>query len=156
MHNPSFAYVPREDVPVFVSQHAAADTPPITPPPLPPLPSPDDILASSAIQTPPPQHRAARRQQRPTRIYIKTKEVQRALLASEYASHGVTRPLSYYTEKTRLTNKTVKRLIKKLQAGEDITQVGKHGRRPKYTPELLKTIASQLCVENNTLREAKK
>ena len=64
--------------------------------------------------------------------------------------------MSYYTEKTRLTNKTVKRLIKKIQAGEDVTKDGKRGWELKYTPELLKAIASKLCIENNTLRDAKK
>ena len=156
MHNPSFEYVPREDIPVFVSQHATADNPPLSPPPLPSLPSPDDILAASLAPTPPPQRQARPPQPRMRRIYIKTNDVQRGLLASEFATHWITKPLSFYTVKTRLTTKTVKRLIKKLQAGEDITQVGKRGRKPKYTPELLKTIASKLCVENNTLREAKK
>ena len=156
MHRPSFEYVPREDIPAFVSQHTTDDNPPISPPPLHPLSSPDDILTSSMIPSPPPQQPPAPRPQRPPRIYLKSKDVQRGLLASEYAAHGVTKPLSYYTEKTRLTNKTVKRLIKKIQAGEDITKEGKRGRKPKYTPELLKTIASKLCVENNTLRDAKK
>ena len=65
------------------------------------------------------------------------------------------KPLKYYEEKTRLCTRSLKRLIGDIQSGKDITKPGRSGRKPKYTPELLKKIAQELCTKNKSLRAAK-
>ena len=74
----------------------------------------------------------------------------------EFAEHGAAKPLDYYLRKTRISKPTLRRLLKKLEGGEDITKQKKRGRKPKYTSELLTAIASDLCSKNKTLREAHK
>ena len=81
---------------------------------------------------------------------------QRKALAQEFSKHGFTKPMSYYEAKTRLPNRTVKRLIDKMNRGEDITVIGKRGRKPLFTNEFLKEVATGLCAQNMTLRETKK
>ena len=43
-----------------------------------------------------------------------------------------------------------------MQDCEVISKLGKRGRKSKFTPELLKTIASDLCTKGKTLRETQK
>ena len=155
MHHTSFEYVPREDVPSFVSQQQE----PLlnrTPPEPAPIRTPDEIMATASVQeTTPPRHTTVE-QGAPKRIYVQTTTTQRQVLAIEYAQHGDAKPLSYFQERTRISYPTPRRLVKKLEGGEDITKPGKRGRKAKFTPQLLKTIASELCTKNRTLREAKK
>ena len=130
---------------------------PIVPPPVPPMRSPDEILASSTIPHAPREDgRAPAQEVRHSRDYVNTTVTQRSVLIREVTEHGITKPLSYYEAKTRLHRKTLKRLIKKMQDGEDISKPGKRGRKPTFTPELLKTIASDLCTKGKTLRETQK
>ena len=156
MNHPSFEFIPREDIPSFVSQELE-QVQSIPPPPVPPMRSPDEILASSAIlPAPNDDGPAPAQEERPKRVFINTTATQRSVLILEFTQHGITKPLSYYEEKTRLHRRTLTRLIKKMQDGEDISKPGKRGRKPKYTPELLKTIASDLCTKGKTMRETQK
>ena len=77
-------------------------------------------------------------------------------LIEEDSKHGIRKPMKYCEEKTRICGRTLRRLIKDIQSGKDVSVPGKRGRRPKFTPELLKKIASELCVQNKTLRETRK
>ena len=96
---------------------------------------------------------APQRQEPEKRLYVKSTLRQRQILAKEFAEHGHAKQIGYYEAKTRLSKKTVQRLVAKLENGEDITVIGKRGRKPKYTPELLKALASDLCTKNMTLRQ---
>ena len=58
--------------------------------------------------------------------------------------------------RTRLTKPTVYRLLQRLRNGEDITQKRKRGRTPKYSPALLKSLSTELCFRNQSVREAAK
>ena len=154
MQTTSFEFVPREEVPAFIVRlQEESDT--MVPPTVPPALSSNEILTLSLVgddrdeQQPEPPRPTAR-----TRLYLKTTNVQRQILFEEYTTHGDTKPVSYYQEKTRLLKPTLKRLLKKLQAGEDILSPRKPGRKQKHTPELLKAVASKLCAENMTLRGA--
>ena len=118
----------------------------------------DDIVLASTIQALGEQATAEDEQEpvRSQRVYVQVKDQQRSVLAAEFANFGVTKPLKYYEEKTRLCTRTLKRLIADIQAGKDITKPGRRGRRPKYTPQLLKKIAQELCTKNKSLRETRK
>ena len=156
MHATTFEYVSREEIPSFITR-PQEQAPPIVPPAVPPALPSEEITAlsllseSSMVHQPetPPENRT-------TRIYLPSTDAQRKTLLREYAEHGIRKPLSYYMERTRLSKPTLKRLIKKLQEGEDITKPKKRGRKPRFTPELLKEIASRLCTRNMTLRQAQK
>ena len=155
MHAAPFEYVPREDVPSFITR-PQDPTPPIAPPAVPPLLPSEEIITLSLLSESTQVHQPETPQDAPTtRIYLPSTDAQRRTLANEYAEHGIRKPLSYYMERTRLSKPTLKRLIKKLQAGE-VTKLKKRGRKPRYTPELLKEIASRLCTRNMTLRQARK
>ena len=80
---------------------------------------------------------------------------QREVLEEEWAKHGICKPLKYYEAKTRISVGSLKRLIRDIQSGNDITKPARGWRKQKCTPELLKKVTSELCVQNRTLREAK-
>ena len=124
MDHTSFEYVPREDIPSFLSQQHEP-LPNRTPPEPAPLRTLDEILATaSVLETAPPRHAFADRGA-PKRIYVKTTATQRQVLAMEYAQHGEAKSLSYFHERTRISYPTLRRLVKKLEGGEDITKPGK-------------------------------
>ena len=133
MHHTSFEYVPREDVPSFVSQQQE----PLlnrTPPEPAPIRTPDEIMATASVQeTTPPRHTTVE-QGAPKRIYVQTTPTQRQVLAIEYTKHGEAKPLSYYQERTRISYPTLRRLVKKLEGGEDITKRGKEEERRSSRP----------------------
>ena len=52
-----------------------------------------------------------------------------------------------------MTKTTLRRHLKRLQNGEDITKKPKRGRKPKYSHALLKKLSTDLCFKNKTLRE---
>ena len=123
MHATSFEYVPREEVQSFITRPGDL-APPILPPTVPPALTSEEIIILSLLsessfvhqpETPPPE--------RTKRIYLQSTDTQRKTLVNEYAEHGIQKPLSYYMEKTRLSKPTLKRLIKRIQAGEDITKL---------------------------------
>ena len=157
MHRSSFDYVHREGIGEFIAAETAPSQPHL-PPPLSEVRSPDEILALSVLSSPPSLVEDEEREEeaRPKRIYVPTTETQRRVLMREFSEHGAAKPLDYYLQKTRISKPTLRRLLKKLEAGEDITKLKKRGRKPKFTPELLTTIASNLCAKNKTLREAHK
>ena len=157
MHHASFDYVPREEIGDFIAVEPAMDQPRL-PPPLPPARSAAEILATSVLSTQAPlvEDEVPDEEVRPTRIYIPTTETQRRALMREFAEHGAAKPLDYYIMKTHISKPTLRRLPKKIERGEDITKQKKRGRKPKYSPELLAAIASDLCSNNKTLREAHK
>ena len=55
----------------------------------------------------------------------------------------------------RICAGSLEHLISDIRSGKYITKPVRRGRKPKYTPELIKKIASELCVQNETLRPAK-
>ena len=89
------------------------------------------------------------------RLYVPVTARQREILAEEWAKHGIDKTLKYYEDKIRICAGSLKRLIGDIRSGKDITKPARRGRKPKYTPELLKRISSELCDRNKTLREAK-
>ena len=137
MRPTAFEFVPRDDLLAFVTgQHEEVDE--IVPPAIPPVVSSDEVVVLSQVgvgavdqELETPTHHEQKR------IYIKTTNSQRQTLFEEYSKHGVTKPLSYYQEKTRLSKPNLKRLLKKIQSGEDVLSPVKRGRKPKHTPELL-------------------
>ena len=144
--------VPGQDIPAFLErqqderQHVDMAT-------LPATRSSEQIITQTLIQEEP----AARRRQipgseLPKRISMQTTDIQRRTIVAEDTPFIVTKSLSYYRETTHLQKQTLKRLVKGNKYGDDITSTLKRGRRQKYNPELLKSIASKLCAENMTLR----
>ena len=67
----------------------------------------------------------------------------------------MSKSLKFYEDKTLICAGSLKRLIRDIRSGKVDTKPARRGRKPKYTPELLKKITSELCVQNKTLREAK-
>ena len=133
MHAAPFEYAPREDVTSFITR-PQDPTPPIAPPAVPPLLPSEEIITLSLLSESSQVHQPERPQDAPTtRIYLPSTDAQRRTLANEYAEHRIRKPLSYYMERTRLSKPTLKRLIKKLQAGEDITKL-KNGEESRGTP----------------------
>ena len=90
------------------------------------------------------------------RLHVSSTQKQREVLAEEFARFGINKTPKCYAERTRLCIRTVKRYIGDIQSGKDITKPVRRGRRPKFTPALLKKLASELCVQNKTLREARR
>ena len=157
-----FAFVPTDEVDDFVASHNGENDSQPLPPHPPALPegrSHDEILAmlpQRTVEEPAPTPSQTTRPDRPRRtIRIKTSDEQLAAVSRLFHEHNDTLPGSEIAARTRLTPSTVSRLLHKLRRGEDITKRPKRGRKPKYTPALLRRIASELCFKNKTLREAK-
>ena len=159
MHRPSIQYIPREAIPDFVANEDD-DSSSIAPLPVPPVRPTDEILASCIMGNPAQAQQEEAppvpTEEREKRIYIKATIAQRQALTREYAQHGITKPVSYYKEKVRLQDRTCRRLLKQLQAGEDITKPKKRGRKPKHTPELLQFVVTDICTKGMTVRESQK
>ena len=157
MQPSSFEYVPQCDIPDFVARDPLENTEQATPPPVPPRRSIEEIVISSNVQSqaPEPAQSPVSPEERSKRLYIPVTARQREILAEEWAKHGIEKSLKYYEDKTRICASSLRRLIRDIRSGKDITKPARRGRKPKYTPELLKKIVSELCVRNKTLREAK-
>ena len=163
MAQDSFSFVPNDEVDDFVS-----GVPPVTriiPPdqPLPEARSAQDILA----QLPPPVHTLPDQlhfqgqpppetptpvSQGRTRVRIGTTHEQLAALTQLFHDSHDTLTIDELRIATRMSRSTISRLLQRLRRGEDITKKPKRGRRPKYSPALLKRLANDLCVKNKTLR----
>ena len=119
MQTTAFEFVPREEVPAFFAG-LQEESDIMVPPTVQPALSANEIMTLSLVgddrdeqQQEPPRPTAR------TRLYLKTTNVQRQILFEEYTTHGDTKPVSYYQEKTRLLKPTLKRLLKRLQAGKN-------------------------------------
>ena len=140
MNPSSFEFIPECHRDSFTERDPLSEIDPVEPPPVLTQTTIDAILLSSDVN----RNSGGGAQQihegeaRPKRVYVRTSVRQRTVLAREFAEHGVSKPIKYYQDKTRLCSRTIKRLIKDLQSGKDITRPEKPGRKPKFTPELLK------------------
>ena len=74
---------------------------------------------------------------------------------SEFSLHEETKDVEYCEGVTRLPRRTVMRFLDQLRKNEDITKPAKRGRKPKYTPQLLKKVSQELCFKNKSLRDEK-
>ena len=160
MQPSSFEFVPSSDTDSFLSADPLLNVHDAVPPRILSQRTIDEIVVSSSVSRRPSESADTNIQcqepPRPHRLYVPTKLQQRSVLAEEFSQFGKTKPLRYYEAKTRLCARTIKRLIKDIQNGKDITKPAKRGRKPKHTPDLLKKIASELCTKNKSLREAEK
>ena len=157
MNPSSFEFITECDRDSFTDNDPLTQIRATEPPPILTQSTSDEILLSSNVNR---NSRGAQQvhegESRPKRMYFGTNIRQRTVLSSEFAKHGISKPIKYYQDKTRLCSRTIKRLIKDLQSGKDITRLEKPGRKPKFTPELLKKIASELCTKSNSLRKTQK
>ena len=74
-------------------------------------------------------------------------------LLQQLATSGEDIPIAELCQRTRMTRATIYRHLKMIRNGRDITIKLKRGRKPKYSPELLKKLSTDLCFKNKTLRE---
>ena len=158
MQPSSFEYVPECDVQALTDQQLLQDTAPSNPPQV-PLPRSIESIAFSSNANARVQETVqatAVHSEKKKRLYVRATRRQREILVEEFTKFGTSKPIKYYVEKTRVCSRTLRRLIADIQSGKDVTMPAKRWRKPKYTPDLLKKIASELCVRNKSLREAKK
>ena len=157
MQPSSFEFVPQGDIPSFTSQQPLQNISPVVSPEVPQARPIHEIanrfISDNSIQGSEQQPVS---EEKKKRLYVPASKRQREILIEEDSKHGIRSPMKYNEEKTRICGRTLRRLIKDIQSGKDVSVPGKRGRRPKFTPELLKKIASELCVQNKTLRETRK
>ena len=131
-------------------------------PPRPPIPQsrqPDEILSflhPPVVPQPPIEQHAEAPSQRGQRIRIETTKEQLVLLTQLFVEHGDVISVGEISARTRLSRPTVYRLLRRLKNGQDITKKAKRGRKPKHSPQLLKTLSTKLCFERRSVRETSK
>ena len=160
MDHPSFAFIPSEDVLNYIDQLPPPTSVPPPPPPLPISRLPEEI----ALPRPPPGSQSPAQQSPPrhapstpsSRVRIQSTHQQLAILAQLYSQRDEQMTVAEMCRRTRLTKPTVYRLLQRLRNGEDITQKRRLGRKPKYSPALLKSLSTELCFRNQSVREAAK
>ena len=159
MQPSSFEYLPRGDIGDFIDNDPLSNVVPVEPPAVASQCSIDQIVEFSNVQTAPQEPDATLPEpvaEREKRIYVQVTKRQRVVLSEEFARHGLAKPVRYYEEKTRIGTRSLKRLIKQMLEGKDITNPGKRGRKPKHTPELLRTMSTDLSTDQKTLRETRR
>ena len=131
---------------------------PAFPPEVPAPRSIQEIVDSSKLVIPvpeeTPQHSVPH--EKVKRLHVSSTQRQREVFAEEFARFRLRKHLKSYVERTKLCTRTVKRYIGEIRSGKDITKPVRRGRQPKYTAALFKKIASELCVRNKSLREARR
>ena len=156
MDQPSFSFIPEEDVDDFMNTPSTStDTPP-PPRPLPAARPFEETISSLPPPTTfqqPDVHPVHPPQQRPHRIRMESSQEQLEMVTRLFEDHNDTLKVSEISTQTRLSKPTVSRLLKRLRRGEDITKKRKRGRKPKYTPALLKALSTKLCFEQMSIRE---
>ena len=157
MNPSSFEFIPECDRDSFIERDPFSGIQTTEPPPVETQSTIDEIVLSSNVNNGQDEvEQSHNTEVRPKRVYVGTSIRQRTVLATEFAEHGISKPIQFYQDKTRLCPRAIKRLIKDMQSGKDITRPGKRGRKPKFTPQLLQKIASELCTTSNSLRETQK
>ena len=135
MNPSSFEFITECDRDSFTDNDPLTQIRATEPPPILTQSTSDEILLSSNVNR---NSRGAQQvhegESRPKRMYFGTNIRQRTVLSSEFAKHGISKPIKYYQDKTRLCPRTIKRLIGDIQTGKDITKPGKRGRNPNTLP----------------------
>ena len=157
MARESFSFIPNDDVEDFLDTLPPPTNTPPSPPALPEARRLDDIVSQFPPPTTTPPQDPVRPplppRQQPPRIRIETTDEQLEMVSSLFHEFNDSLSGAEISARTRVSNSTACRLLLRLRNGEDITKRAKRGRKPKYTPELLKALSTKLCFEDKTIRE---
>ena len=125
------------------------------PPPIPEPRSPDEIVCRPpppAVPSPQPAV-SSQEQLRPTKRRLRLQStVEQLQLLQQLATSGEDISIAELCQRTRMMRATIYRHLKMLRNGRDITVKLKRGRKPKYSPELLKK-CPPTCASKTKLRE---
>ena len=161
MSHDSFAFIHNDHVDDYLNEQPPSPQT-ISTPPRPPIPEPrppEDILMflpPPVVPQQPLEQPSEPPPQRQQKIRVETTQEQLELIAQLLVEHGDSISVAEISSRTRVSLPTVYRLLRRLKNGEDITKKAKRGRKPKHSPELLKTLSTKLCFERQSVREASK
>ena len=115
----SFEFIPECDRDSFIERDPLSEIETTEPPPVETQSTIDEIVLSSNVNNDQRDEveQSYDAEVRPKRVYVGTSISQRTVLATEFAEHGISKPIQYYQDKTRLCPRTIKRLIKDMQSG---------------------------------------
>ena len=155
MSRDSFVFIHNGQVDEYLNEPPPS-TQSVAPPPRPPIPEPRppevilSVLPPPVVPQPPIEQPAETPSQRTKKIRVETTNEQLELVSQLFVEHGDRMSVAEISSRSRVSQPTVYRLLRRLKSGEDITKKAKRGRKPKYSPQLLKTLSTKLCFERQS------
>ena len=160
MSRDSFGFIHSDQVDDYLNETPHSTQNISTPrPPIPQPRQPEEILSflpAPVVPQHPIEQHAEAPSQRCQRTRVETTKEQLVLLTQLFVEHGDVISVGEISARTRLSRPTVYRLLRRLKNGQDITKKAKRGRKPKHSPQLLKTLSTKLCFERRSVRETSK